>query len=51
MRFGSATTRNDTARAEATLRADAVWQDVYGQTFSRVDDETLAEPLAVLRML
>jgi hypothetical protein len=36
----------DIAREEATLRADAAWQHVYSQTFSRVYDETLAELLA-----
>jgi hypothetical protein len=36
----------DIARAEATLRADAAWQLVYSETFSRVYDETLAELLA-----
>jgi hypothetical protein len=36
----------DTARAEATLRADAAWKDVYSNTFSRVFDDTLAELLA-----
>jgi hypothetical protein len=36
----------DIARAEATLRADAVWQQAYCETFARVFDETLAELLA-----
>jgi hypothetical protein len=37
----------DTARDEATLRADAAWQRVYSETtFSRVYDETLAALLA-----
>jgi hypothetical protein len=36
----------DTARAEATLRADATWQNVYIETFSRIYDETLVELLA-----
>jgi hypothetical protein len=38
----------DTARAEATLRADAAWQNIYSDTFSRVYDATLAELLAEL---
>jgi hypothetical protein len=36
----------DTAREEARLRADAAWQHVYSETFSRVCDTTLAELLA-----
>jgi hypothetical protein len=36
----------DIAHAEATLRADAAWQQHYSETFSRVYDETLAELLA-----
>jgi hypothetical protein len=32
--------------AQASLRADAAWQQVYGETFSRVYDQTLAELLA-----
>ena len=36
----------DTARAEATLRDDAAWQDVYSETFSRIYGATLAELLA-----
>ena len=35
----------DTARAEGILRADAAWQRVYNETFSRIYDDTLAELL------
>jgi hypothetical protein len=36
----------DTARAEATLRADVAWRRVYSEEFSRVYDETLTDLLA-----
>jgi hypothetical protein len=36
----------DIARAEATLRADAAWQDIYRETFSRIYAEAMAELLA-----
>jgi hypothetical protein len=36
----------DIASAEATLRADAAWQQAYSATFSRVYDEALMELLA-----
>lgn len=32
----------DTPRVEATLRADAAWQRVYSETFSRTLTELLA---------
>jgi hypothetical protein len=39
----------DIARAEAVLRADAAWRDVYDATFARVYAEALAELLAERR--
>ena len=32
----------DTARAEATIRADAAWRQTYSETFARVFDKELA---------
>jgi hypothetical protein len=39
----------DAARAEATLRADAGWQDTYRETFAQVYDQTMTELLAEQR--
>ena len=36
----------DTARAEATIRADAAWRQTYSETFARVFDKELAQLIA-----